>query len=333
MNNTQLTNTVLLSLALGASSSLWAGDIADPFASSNRNPFVQIYGLQAVQSGQLTQAGEFDLALQLDIANSFAMDNKGSENIVIDGETHRANLQFRYGIASGVELGLDVPYLSHERGGLDGFIDSWHEFWGFPDGGRPQHPKDQLNFSYQKYGRQLSGVSESESGVGDVSFSLGYELASSESRQWALRSAIKLPTGDAAALLGSESTDISLGINVSDQGLLQQYNMVLHGSAGVLWMDGGEVLEELREDWVVYGSSTLSWLATDSLSLKIQLDAHSAFYDSAVKPLGGDSAQIIVGGAIRLSEKWLLDLAVSEDIVVDTAPDVVFHIGIKALGF
>ena len=65
--------------------------------------------------------------------------------------------------------------------------------------------------------------------------------------------------------------------------------------------------------------------------MKLQLDAHSAFYDSGLTELGSDAAQLIIGGALRLSDTWVLDLAVSEDIAVDTAPDVVFHIGIKAL--
>ena len=333
MNKKPAINTALLGLVLGVSPSLFAQDLADPYASSNRNPFVQVYGLPAAQSARLTPEDQFSTGLQLDISNNFTLDSQGAESIVIDGETHRANVQFRYGVASGLELGLDIPYLSHDSGGLDSFIEGWHDFTGLPGGEREQYPRNQLQFSYQKNGQILSEVSRSQSGVGDVSLSLGYSLASSPDRQWALRAAMKLPTGDAQTLLGSESTDISLGLNVSDQGLLQNYHITLHGSAGVLWMDDGKVLNEQRQDWVVYGSSTLSWLATESLSLKIQLDAHSAFYDSVLTELGSNSAQLILGGAIRLSEKWVLDLAVSEDIAVNTAPDVVFHIGIKAGAF
>jgi hypothetical protein len=269
--------------------------------------------------------------LQLDISNNFTEDNKGREAIFIDGETHRANIQFRYGLSDAIELGIDVPYLSHDSGSLDSVIEDWHDLFSFPDGGRPEFPRDQLQFTYQRDGQTISSVTSSNDGVGDVSLSMGYQLSQSETRQWAVRTALKLPTGDADDLLGSESTDLSLGLNVSDQGLLQQYNITLHGSAGVLLMDGGEVLEDLQEDWVMYGSSTLSWQASSNVSLKLQLDAHTAFYDSALTELGDDSAQLILGGAIRLGESWILDLALSEDIAVDTAPDVVFHIGIKAV--
>ena len=310
---------------------VWAGAVDDPFVTSNRNPFVQVYGLPAAQSAQLTASGQAAIGLQIDIANNFTDNDKGGESIFIDGETHRANIQFRYGLSDTIELGLDVPYLSHDSGGLDSVIEDWHDLWGLPDGDRPKFPRDQFQFSYQKNGETLSSVTQSNNGIGDVSLSMAYQLAASTTRQWALRGAIKLPTGDAEDLHGSESTDVSLGVNVSDQGLLGNYNISLHGSAGVLWMESGEVLDQLREDWVIYGSSTLSWQANDVVSLKLQLDAHSAFYDSALTELGEDSVQLIMGGGIRLSEKWLLDLAISEDIAVDTAPDVVFHIGIKAV--
>ena len=326
-----LTALLIAATTLPAATCAQADAIDDPYVVTNRSPFVQVYGLPAAQSAALVSAGQTNAGLQLDISNNFTADNTDREAIFIDGETHRANIQFRYGLSDAIELGIDVPYLSHESGGLDRSIEDWHDLFGFPDNDRSQFPRNQLQFTYQRDGQMVSSVNSSNDGVGDVSLSMGYQLSHSESRQWALRTAVKLPTGDADDLHGSESTDVSLGVNVSDQGLLQQYNVTLHGSAGVLWMDDGEVLDELREDWVVYGSSTLSWQASSMISLKVQLDAHSAFYESSLTELGDDAVQLIFGGAIRLSDRWLLDLAVSEDIAVDTGPDIVFHIGIKAV--
>lgn len=309
-----------------------ADALNDPYASSNRNPFVQVYGLPSAQSAQLTAAGKLSTGLQIDLANNFTEDDKGNESIFIDGETLRTNIQLRYGFSEGVEIGIDIPYLSHDGGSSDSFIDDWHDFWGLPDGDRPNAPRDQLQFRYQRDGGEvLADVSRSANGIGDISLNLAYQLPSSKLRQWALRTAVKLPTGDADNLLGSESTDISLSVGLTDQSLLQGYNLTWHASGGLLWMGSGEVLGELREDWVAYGSSTLSWMVSESVSLKLQLDAHSAFYDSALTELGSNAAQLMIGGAIRIGERWVLDIAVSEDVAVDTAPDVVFHVSIKAV--
>jgi hypothetical protein len=225
---------------------------------------------------------------------------------------------------------VDVPLISHDGGGLDNLIESWHNFWGLPDGGRPDYPQDQLDYSYQDNGQSLAAVTESRSGIGDVSLGLGYQLAANEKRQWALRTSVKLPTGDAEKLLGSDSTDVAAGIYLTDHSLVQKYNVTWHASGGLLWMGSGQVLDDQRQDWVAYGSLNFSWLATPNFSLKLQFDAHTAFYDSALKELGKSSAQLVFGGAVRLGKNWVLDLAVGEDIVVDTAPDVAFHIGLRA---
>ena len=330
-----LATAATLSLLLTAvfAGQLQAASLLDPYASANRNPFVEIYGLPAARSAQQLQQGELTTALQLEAANSFTRNSKGGESIVIDGESIRSNFQLRLGLSERWQLGLDIPYLSHDGGNLDSFIDEWHDFFGLPDGDRPAYPRDQLSFSYQRGGQSLVDIQRSSDGLGDVSVSAAYQLSNTVDRQWSLQGQLKLPTGDAAQLLGSESTDLALALHVTEQGWLAVNGVVLHGSLGVLWMDGGEVMDELREDWVVYGSSTLAWQFTDNTSLKIQLDGHSAFYDSELKELGSPSAQLILGGAVRLSEHWLLDLAVSEDIAVDTAPDVVFMIGIKGGAF
>lgn len=302
-----------------------------PFASANRNPFVQIYGLPVAQSGHIQSPQQLTTSLQWEIANSFTEDSVANEAVFIDGETQRTNINIRYGLNDKIEIAVDIPYLQHDGGSLDGFIDDWHDFWALPDGNRLDFTADQIEYSYQQNGETLYSLTRSDEGIGEISFSLGYQLATTDTRQWALRTAIKLPTGDADSLLGSESTDVSLGLHMSDQSLLQDYSLSFHASAGLLWMDEGEVLNRLREDWVLYGSSTLSWQATSAVNLKLQLDANTAFYDSDLKQLGDDSLQLSVGGSIRVSDNWLLDLAVIEDIQVSTSPDVIFHIGIKAL--
>jgi len=316
-----------------ANNPIQAADLLEPYAIANRNPFVQIYGLPTSRSAELAAAGTFSTALQLEFSNNFTVSDKETESIFIDGETHRMNFQLRVGVSDKWELGLDVPYLSHDGGSLDGFIDSWHDFFGLPDGGRSGYPEDQLRFSYERNGQMMVDLNQAKDGLGDVSLNAMYQLPSTATRHWALRSQLKLPTGDAEDLLGSDSTDVALALHVSDRSWFEKTGIVLHGSVGLLWMDEAAVLDNIRKDWVVYGSTTLAWQACERVSLKLQLDAHTAFYDSGLKELGSASAQLALGGAIKLSESWVVDLAVTEDIVTETAPDVVFLIGIKGGNF
>src|SRR5690606_29732718 len=105
-----------------------------------------------------------------------------------------------------------------------------------------------------------------------------------------------------------------------------------HANAGVLWLERGDVLGALQEDQVWFASAGVSWAAGDNWRLKAQLEAHTAFYDSALKELGDDSLQLVLGGSVRLTPRWLLDLAISEDLAVDTAPDVVFQLALRRVG-
>lgn len=308
-------------------------DLLQPFAAANRNPFVQIYGLPEAESATIQSPGRFSTDLILTAASNFAGDTKGNETIFLDGETHRAELRLRWGAAEALELGVNVPYLKQVAGGLDGFINDWHRTFGLPDGGRRQYPDNRLHFSYSYAGQQRVDIHEAGQGFGDVSVTAAYRLSQSPTRQLSLRSQLKLPTGEADRLLGSGSTDLAVALHGSDRTWFEQYGIELHGDLGLLWMGRGKVLNELRRDWVAYGSSTLAWLYNDRVSFKVQLDAHTAFYNSALTELGSDSAQLSLGGAVRIADNWAVDMAVSEDVVVDTAPDVVFLVGIKRSAF
>jgi hypothetical protein len=63
------------------------------------------------------------------------------------------------------------------------------------------------------------------------------------------------------------------------------------------------------------------------LSFKLQVDGHSSFYrDSNLDQIDSPSAQLAMGGTVHFSQVDTIDLCVTEDIVVDTASDVVFHV-------
>lgn len=306
-----------------------ASDLSEPYTTANRSPFIQIYGLPAAQSAELVNEGKWYSSLSLAASSNATIDHEGSESIVIDGESYWANVRLRYGLTERLEVGLDLPYMSHQPGGLDSFISDWHDTWGLPNGDRDTLLQDQLVYRYGDKGQTVVEQVDSAEGMGDVSLSAAYQLAHSTTRQWALRTGVKFATGDADQLLGSGATDIYLSANISDQSLLVSHSLAFHTSLGVLWMGDGDIIEASQNDWVAYGSGTMSWAVTDSISLKAQLDAHSAFYDSALKELGSGATQLTLGGSICLTKGIILDLAVSEDIAVDTAPDVTFQVGLS----
>jgi hypothetical protein len=319
-----------LTTCLASVTAIADSELNTPFFSSNLNPLVQVYGLPTTRGAVLADKSQWKAGVQLEAANTFSNSDSSQEAIFLDGETYRATLLMTYGLTDKIELNVELPYLSHDGGQLDSLIEDWHSFWDLPNGDRDDFPQDQLMYAYRYENDVLVNLQDSESGMGDISLMMGYQLAANEQTEWALRGGVKLATGDADKLTGSESTDIHLGLYVSRQSLFEQPSLYAHANIGVLWMDDGEVAEELREDWVGYGSTSLSWMVSRAISLKAQLDFHTAFYDSALEEIGDFTAQLVLGGSIRASKNTVVDLSMSEDIVVNASPDVVFQLGLRA---
>ena len=188
------------------------GELNSPFFTSNLNPLVQVYGLPTTRSAVLSEKSQLKVGVQLEAANTFSFGNNTQEAIFLDGETYRATLLMAYGLSEKIELGVELPYLSHDGGHLDSLIEDWHSFWNLPNGERNDFPQDQLGYSYQHDNDVLVNLQDSKSGIGDLSVLMGYQLATNEQTEWALRGGVKLATGDADKLTGSESTDVHLGL-------------------------------------------------------------------------------------------------------------------------
>ena len=320
---------LLFSACPGFASSAWSLELV-PFNTTNQSPLVAIYGLPAAGPARVLAPGRISAELRADIVSNFTRARETQEDILLDGETYRYTLALKHGIGERLEIGLEVPYVMHREGFLDSFINDFHDTFGFPDGSRSEAPKDRLAYSYIKDGRTLIDLSEEEEGFGDLRLTGAWQLCSREedgARALALRASLKLPTGDEDRLLGSGSTDFALWLTGSRS--FRGGSLALFAAAGGLLMSDGDVLEDQQRNAVAFGTLGGGWRPLPRLALKLQFDGHTPFYrDSGLRELDG-SVQLALGGTIGLTETLDLDLAVVEDIIADSAPDVVFHLALR----
>ena len=75
---------------------------------------------------------------------------------------------------------------------------------------------------------------------------------------------------------------------------------------------------------VVHGLSA-EWLLNDRWSLIAQLDSHSALINSEVDAVGETAGMVSLGLRRQLGRRWALDVSFAEDIVVESAPDIIFQ--------
>jgi len=305
-----------------------------PFYTQNQSPTALIFGLPAADDAAILAKGKMRGILAFDVANDFAADEKKGESILLDGENYRANLALRYGMGKGVEGGLDIPYIGIGGGIFDRFIEGWHSFFGLPQEGRPQAPRNRLLYTYTKNGQVRLFLNDSGSGLGDIRLSSGFRLYDDQKpnpRQLALRASLKLPTGDSGNLRGSGSTDFALWLTAADDYRLPALgHLTLFGALGGIAMTDGAVLEGQQKNLAGFGTLGFGWGPADWIDLKAQLSGHTPFFQgSDLRELARPALQLIVGGSLHFSDKTALDIGVSEDAAVNTSPDVALHLALR----
>lgn len=303
-----------------------------PFQTRNQSPLISIYGLPGIGDANVKARSEGALRLTMDLANHYVTVRSARENLILDGESMRLTLSGRYGIGRKVELGMEIPFLIIGGGFLDNFIENYHSTFGFPNGGRELAGKNRLLFRYQKNGVTFLNMEQSGQGLGDASVTGGWQIYQSADaqRNLVLRCSLKLPTGDTDSLRGSGSTDLALWMTGNLNHDFDLGQLSLFGAAGAMGMTKGKILPDQQNPAVGFGALGLGFSPARWIELKIQTNAHTSFYsDSNLQEVNGASMQLTVGGAFHLSPKTSLDIGVTEDIIVGTSPDVVFHLSLN----
>lgn len=89
-------------------------------------------------------------------------------------------------------------------------------------------------------------------------------------------------------------------------------------------------MPDQQQPLVGFGALGMGYSPEEWIVIKIQANAHTSFYrDSDLKPVNAASTQLTLGGTLALSEKILLDIGVTEDIIINSSPDVVFHSSLR----
>ena len=324
-----------LLVACFLASPVFAADmIITPFRTINQSPLVQIFGLPAETVATITPVGRFSFSLTQDIANNYSVSATPREKILLDGESYRWALAARYGIGERFEVGLELPYILYGGGFLDSFIIDWHNTFGLPQGGRNAAPKNRIRYSYSKDGIQKLRMDNPGSGIGDISLTSGmqlYDVRDEDSHDsLALRASFKLPTGDSGSLRGSGSTDFALSLCGSMNNFTEWGSLGVFGSFGAMAMTDGNVLRDQQKNLVGFGTAGLGWGPAGWISFKIELKANTPMYrGSSLDELSSNAFMLVSGGTLKLPGDYLLDIGVSEDVAVSTAPDVALHLGLS----
>ncbi len=300
---------------------------ADPLYAKNLAPLAGLFGIPNLREAETLAAGEFQAAIHGNIANNYSVDDNARESVNFDVETQRFALRGAVGLGWGVDFEAELPWLRHDGGELDKFIEKWHDLFSLPDGNRDDAPRDQVDVSYAGPGAAFA-LREEVDGWGDLNVALTKQVWSSETAAVSARVGAKFGTGDEDDLLGSGDDDYYLSLNFSgDQRSEAPFRW--HGQVGYLHAGDAEVLGDIQEEDLWFAGLSMEWRAWQTLHLKAQVDSHAEVADSSLTQLGDASVQLTLGASWLFSRDWEAEFSFSEDIAVDTTPDFVLQFGLR----
>jgi hypothetical protein len=300
---------------------------SEPLYVKNLSPVAGLSGLPSQRDAHTTSNGTFAVALHSSVANHYVKDNDVDEFLNLDGETLRFALELRYGVADNWDLQLEVPWLKHSSGSLDGMINDWHDFWGLPDGGRSNVRRNLLDYQYA--GSQAGfGLQDDASGVGDISLSLSHVFYHDKDTAASLALGYKFGTGDGADFTGSGADDVFLALRFSGADL-SGLPLSWHGQVGYLRAGSSDLLGDYQERNLWFAGLALDWQVAQNWSVIGQFDTHAAPMDSAISAVGGAAFLATLGARWRFARDWIVDVSFTEDIRAETAPDVTFQASLR----
>jgi len=313
-----------------------AGDYSDGQGNAGRSnaglSIVQVYGLPPFQTAILTADGDLKYSATLDIANHADFGETLGESVVMDGESYFLTFSLRHGVTRWLEIGFDLPLVAHSSGLFDNAIESWHELLGISNGNR-SGASNRLRFLYASHRTEPYELTSSAYGIGDMQLTIAaplWAVSDTGGRAMALRSSVKLPTGDEETLLGSGAIDYSLGLYASDAETLAKYNVDLTAFAGILLLGEGRVFPEIQRGTVGFGGVAAAWQATQRFGIATQIYAQGAYFDSELDEVGGNTVQVAVGGTLRFPDHRLsLSVALVEDVFSDASTDFALHVTVR----
>lgn len=277
----------------------------------------------APRSAVVLEKGSNMILLNTSLANHFVIQESENERLFLDGQTTKITMEWRRSLTDKLDVSLSIPMISQNNGFLDSEISNWHNFWGLPDGDRQYFQSDELSYSYQTPSINLD-FSSPRTGVGDIALFSNYLAYSSSVLKASFSSGIMFSSGESDSFLGVGSEQISFAAHLS--GLDQNINGFewnLHAGYTYSTSDWFAMKNTERLRW--FSGVSLTKKISERFSALIQLDAHHRLANNAIKPLGRLAAILSLGLRYKVSDKWIFDISFSEDIKVESAPDITFN--------
>lgn len=299
-----------------------AAVVRGPIPSRSLEPVKLTYLAFRPRRAATLPEGETQVTVLSAYSNIFESSEEGADSVDFDGEIWRTSVALRRALAPGVDVEIELPVVYATSGFLDLIVEDFHDFFGFPNGGRSDKPRFAYDMVAVNDGTEAYRMEGNEVGIGDVPIILtaAIQEESATAPAVAVRAGLELPTGSESSGFGNGGVDFGAGILAERSwgrwtatGAIDWVDVQSSSSfesAGVAAQDGFDAQIGGEYRW------------NDDLSLLLgSVYSPAATEDIPLEEISGPLLSLDVGAAWDLAPRSRLLFVFSEDLITESAPD------------
>ncbi len=268
---------------------------------------------------------ESSMSYSLSHSSTYTVQESGGWVINLDMEITELNFRYKRIIQDIIEFEMDIPVLVFSGGFMDGFLEDYHDTFGFADYGRSRRPQNDFLYEIRRDG-DLIIEGKSGTAIGDIRLAVKKPLISSSDLKLSIKGDIEIPVSSAKKGYSNGSLDAGVSLlldkKISD-------STVTYWNLGAVFP--GDVRGHERVDLknFIYGSGTMETELWEDLALLVQLSGQSDIYpETDLGAVDGEAYLISFGGRYNAGGKSL-EFSLTEDLNTTGAPDFILNITYK----
>lgn len=291
-----------------------------PLGVTNSHPLLFAAGSPRLMDARCRSGVEMSFTY----SSTFLVESSARWDFGLDLEAALLEIRARKLLNDTLEASVEVPVMSYNSGFLDGFLESYHDAFGFPDYGRSRRPHNDFLLSVSRGGNPVIRGEAGGTSLGDVRLGLKKAVLGGDPYVSVL-GFVTLPTGDPDKGFGSGSVQGGLALLVN-KALGERVTAYLN--AGYAVTDELKALEDVPLKNYPFGGLGLEWQATRATALVAQFFIQgSPFEETGVDGVDDPPSVLAFGARFSVGEGRTLELSFSEDPTTSGAPDFMVALG------
>ncbi|RJQ49443.1 MAG: DUF3187 family protein [Nitrospiraceae bacterium] len=294
-----------------------------PFQIKNLYPIF----LHAGQPYLEKAAMENSMSYSLSHSSTYTVQRSADWIISLDMEATELAFRYKRMIKDHVEFDMDIPVLIIGGGFMDGFLEDYHNSFGFPDYGRSDRPNN--DFLYEIKDRKdgtLFIKGKSGIRIGDIRLGLKKPLITSDGFEISIKGDVEIPVGNAKQGYGNGSVDALISV-LLDKKITDR--IMTHWNIGGVFPGDVKGHEKIELDDFIFGGAAIEADLGRGFSLLLQVQGQSSIYPETDLLAVDREAWLLAFGGRYQKGKRSFDLSLTEDINRSGAPDFILNLAYK----